>query len=198
MAHRRIHSGVVLLFGSAIFALSGFASAEDHTGGAVFSKVMRAIQGKDCPLIHDEAGNAGTNPVDFKNLWVANDATNVYFLVEFAGPASANVSSPIFLNTDLDQTTGCNLGIPRFNGVEYGVFLSPTAFGGDFVGNMTTCSSGSDDFPDRGGIKTATVGHFIAVLVPISTLQILTPGVNGFSVWFNGGGAFGPAVYLFP
>ncbi|HMF07688.1 MAG TPA: hypothetical protein VKJ00_01055 [Thermoanaerobaculia bacterium] len=65
------------------------------------------------------------------------------------------------------------------------------------VVNLTSCSARSDDFPNRGGIRTATHGHFIAAVVPIATLQVLTPATNGFLVWFDGGGDFGPAGYTF-
>jgi hypothetical protein len=169
--------------------------AEDrHRDADTFSQVVRALHGRDCPVISDAAGNAGSNPLDFTRLFIGNDHQNVYFLVEVAGDASANNLSVIHLDTDMDQTTGCLLGIPRLNGSEYGVFLLPT---GSFVGNLTGCAAGSDDFPNGGGIRTATNGHFIAAIVPISTLQILTPGVQGFLVWFDGGGNFGPGVYMF-
>jgi hypothetical protein len=194
MRARGISGWVAIVF---LLAYSGTALSQEHRGPDVFAQVMRSMHGLACPLISDPVGNAGGNPVDFKALYVSNDATNVYFLVEFAGDASRNTISPIWLDTDIDQTTGCQLGIPRFNGAEYDVFLAGPTFGGSFIGNQSLCSAGSDDFPNRGGIQTQTVGHFIAVIVPISTLQILTPAVNGFSVSFNGGGNFGPAVYLF-
>lgn len=44
-------------------------------------------------MITDPAGNAEGNPVDFTKLFIGNDASNVYFLVEFANDASNNVSS---------------------------------------------------------------------------------------------------------
>jgi hypothetical protein len=181
-------AAVVFLF-SAVFS-----PAQDRRQGLdLFGQVLRHV--KVCPLISDPRGNAGSNPVDFRNLFVGNDTQNVYFLVEFAGDASKNVLSMIHLDTDMDQTTGCNVSIPRLNGSEYGIFLQSPTSGGDFVGNLTSCSAGSDDFPNKGGIRTATHGHFIAVIVPIATLQVLTPATNGFLVWFDGGGNFGPAGY---
>jgi hypothetical protein len=158
-------------------------------------KIGKMLRKQTCPLITDPAGNAGSNPVDFTQLYAGNDDTNVYFVVEFAGPASANVSSSINLNTDLDQNTGCVLGIPRLNGAEYGVFFYDPSISDPFVGNMATCSAGSDDFPDRGGVRMVIHENFIVLSVPIATLQILTPDVSRFLVDVNGGGNFGPAAY---
>jgi hypothetical protein len=160
-------------------------------------KIGKELRRRSCPLITDPAGNAGGNPVDFTALFVGNDDTSVYFVVEFAGPASDNVSSVIRLNTDFDQATGCNLFIPKFNGGEYGVFFYDPSFSAPFVGNVTSCSSGSDDFPDRGGVQMVIHDNFTVLSVPIATLQILTPDVTGFLVDFEGGGNFGPAGYQF-
>jgi hypothetical protein len=148
-----------------------------------------------CPLITDPAGNAGANPIDFTGLFVGNDQTNVYFVVEFAGPAANNVASDIQLNTDFDQNTGCNFFIPRLNGSEYGVFFYDPAISAPFVGNETGCAAGSDDFPDRGGVHMVMYQNFTVLSVPIATLQLLQPDLSGFLVWFDGGGNFGPAGY---
>lgn len=158
-------------------------------------KIGKSIRKHSCPVITDPAGNAGANPVDFTALFVGNDEANVYFVVEFAGPASDNVSSVIHLNTDFDQNTGCNFSIPRLNGPEYGVFFYAPSFSDPFVGNMTACSAGSDDFPDRGGVHMVIHDNFTVLSVPIATLQILTPDVTGFLVDVEGGGNFGPAAY---
>jgi hypothetical protein len=158
-------------------------------------KIGRSIRQHSCPVITDPAGNAAGNPVDFTRLFVGNDDANVYFVVEFAGPAADNVSSNLQLNTDYDQNTGCNFSIPRLNGSEYGVFFYDPAFSAPFVGNMTACAAGSDDFPDRGGVHMVIEENFTVLSVPIATLQILQPDVSGFFVWVNGGGAFGPAAY---
>ena len=168
---------------------------QDRRDLNLFLQVGRAVLQRGCAAISDPAGNAGSNPVDFTALYVGNDAQNVYFLVEFAGPASANVSSYIYLDTDRNQITGCDLGIPHLNGAELAIGLLPAHLGGGgpFVGDQRDCSSGSDDFPDRGGIRTATVGRHIAVSVPLSTLQLVTPDTQGFLFWFDGGGNFGPA-----
>ena len=158
-------------------------------------KIGKEIRRHSCAVISDPAGNAGGNPLDFTELFVGNDDTNVYFVVEYAGPASQNVASDLQLNTDLDQNTGCIFGIPRLNGSEFGVFFYDPAISAPFVGNMTSCAAGSDDFPARGGVQMVIHENFIVLGVPISTLQILQPDVTGFLVWVDSGGNFGPAAY---
>ena len=158
-------------------------------------KIGRHLRNHSCPVNTDPAGNAGANPVDFTRLFVGNDETNVYFVVEFAGPASQNVASDLQLNTDFDQNTGCNFGVPRLNGSEYGVFFYDPAISAPFVGNMSACAAGSDDFPDRGGVHMVIHENFTVLSVPIATLQILQPDLTGFLVWVDGGGNFGPAAY---
>jgi hypothetical protein len=64
------------------------------------------------PLLTDIAGNASpNNPEDFINLYVTNDDTFIYFLVEFANVIRLNVPTfvpaIIFLDTDLNPGTGC-------------------------------------------------------------------------------------------
>jgi hypothetical protein len=156
-------------------------------------KIARQIRHHSCAVIADPAGNSGG--LDFTKLFVGNDDTNVYFVVEYAGPASENVASDLQLNTDLDQATGCNFGIPRLNGSEFGVFFYDPSISAPFVGNMTACAAGSDDFPDRGGVQMVIHENFIVLAVPIATLQILQPDVTGFLVWVDSFGNFGPAAY---
>jgi hypothetical protein len=149
-----------------------------------------------CPLIEDPAGNSPGNPADFTRLFIDNDATDVYFRVDFAEPPTGTYIAGLYVNTDFDQVTGCNSGISRLNGSEYYVgFASPDLYE-PFVGDVRDCLSGSDDFPDRGGAQGVFKGARVTVSVPIETLQILGPS-DGFFVWFDGGGNFGPAVYKY-
>lgn len=178
---------------SLVILLPAWSIAQDRSNYALFLQVSRAVLHRGCAAISDRAGNAGSNPVDFTALYVANDAQNVYFLVEFAGNASANVSSFIHIDTDRNQMTGCDVFIPHLNGSELLISLLSPELGGAFVGNHTGCSAGSDDFPNRGGIRTATIGRYIAVSVPLSTFREVTPDIQGFLFWFDGGGNFGPA-----
>jgi hypothetical protein len=149
-----------------------------------------------CPLIEDPAGNAAGNPIDFVRLFIDNDATHVYFRVDFAEPPTEIFSAGIHLNTDMDQTTGCDLFEPRIGGPEYGVFFYSPSFADPFVGDVRDCMSGSDDFPDRGGAQIVFKGARATISVPIETLQILGSS-DGFLVSFDGGGNFGPATYKY-
>src|SRR5215471_11063197 len=166
-ARRPLHLALLTAAGLGLLSISASALTDKE-----LLRIGKDLRRQTCPLITDPAGNAGGNPVDFTALFVGNDETNVYFVVEFAGPASANVSSVIRLNTDFDQNTGCNLFIPKFNGGEYGIFFYDPAFSAPFVGNVTSCSSGSDDFQDRGGVQMVISDNFTVLSVPIATLQI--------------------------
>src|SRR5262245_22051785 len=99
-------------------------------------KIGRQLRNHSCALIEDPAGNAGPNPIDFTRLFIGNDDTNVYFVAEFAEPPSGVYSAGLFVNTDFDQTTGCDVFIPRLNGAEYGVFFYDPSFSEPFVGNL--------------------------------------------------------------
>jgi hypothetical protein len=147
-------------------------------------------------LIEDPAGNSPGNPADLTRLFIDNDATHVYFRIDFAEAPIGTFTSGLYLNTDLDQATGCNVGIPQLNGSEYYVGFSSLDFGDPFVGDVRDCMSGSDDFPDRGGAQIVFKGPRATISVPIETLQILGQS-EGFLVWYDGGGNFGPAVYKY-
>jgi hypothetical protein len=171
-------------------AASALAQSEDEL------HAKKAPPKPRCPAIEDPAGNAGGNPVDFVRLLIDNDATRVYFRVEFAEAPTGSWIAGLYLNTDFDQVTGCNVGIPRLNGAEYYFGFSSPNLGDPWVGDVRDCMSGSDDFPDRGGALGSAKGSTVVLSVPIETLQLLGQS-NGFLVWFDGGGNFGPAAYTY-
>ncbi len=169
----------------------------------VFAQSPDALQTKKgppkprCPLIEDPAGNAPGDPIDFTRLFIENDATYVYFRVDLAGAPTGTFGAGMHLNTDLDQTTGCDLFEARIRGPEYGVFFYSPSIADPFVADVRDCLGGSDDFPDRGGAEMVMKGSTVHLRVPIATLQILGPS-EGFLVSFDGGGGnYGPAAYKY-
>lgn len=136
------------------FVSVGFASdARAQASGNVFSEVNRAVGGRACPVITDPAGNNAPPSADLTRVFASNDSRNLYFLLEFANDFSANNTlSVLYLDTDLNQTTGCQIhGNNQVLGAEAGVFFQNNF--GDFLGDVRDCSSGSDDFPP-GTVRT--------------------------------------------
>ena len=200
MKKRQVPGGIALFTLAALFALPGLALAEGHHDPDVFTQVTRAIEGRDCPLISDPKGNAGLNPMDFTALFVANDNVNVYFLVEYAGDASKNDLTVLYLNTDKNQATGCQLSIAESSGRDAGIFLVKKGTGPDRITKIdNACNQTFVDPSLLPGFQTQTKGHFIAVILPISILNDLTPppGGNGlgFIIEVDAAGAVGPAFY---
>lgn len=110
-----------------LFLIAALALPEDDKKDEIFRQVERAVRhGHSCPVLADAEGNAPAGEPDLTRVWVANDAQNIYFLLEFAAPVA---STPDFhfvsvkLNTDFDQTTGCNVGVPALSGHEYEILL---------------------------------------------------------------------------
>jgi hypothetical protein len=200
MKNRQVRGRIALFTLAALLALPGLALAEGHHDSDVFSQVMRAIEGKDCPLISDPAGNAGLNPMDFTALFVTNDNVNVYFLVQYAGDASKNELTVLYLNTDKNQATGCQLSIAESSGRDAGIFLVKKGSGPDQITRIDNgCNQVFVDPSTLTGFQTQTKGRYIAVILPISVLNDLTPppGGNGpgFIIEVDAAGAVGPAFY---
>ena len=125
------------------------------------------------PLITDLRGDYKAG-FDFVNLSVTEDGTYVYFLYEFNG-APMNCTY-LVMDTDRNSTTGCQwLGF----GVEYGITFFSTGDDG-YIGDARDCSWGSEDFPDA--LIWAVANQYIEAAVPISTLEILTPGLTKFDI----------------
>jgi CARDB len=133
------------------------------------------------PILTDDAGDGPFDASgryipgsDFLHIWVTNDNTNVYFLMEFAGvPYSGGIK--LFFDTDVNPTTGCN-------GTEAIIFTSPAEPGAQLaLGDYRNCTT-ADDYP---GVVLSAVqehaGHsFVEAMIRIDDLFRLTPGRRNF------------------
>jgi parallel beta-helix repeat protein len=141
------------------------------------------------PVITDMTGGDPKVPEGFVRLYVTNDDSFVYFLVEFANQIRRDVEfntlGAIYLDTDQDEKTGC----PHFVGenvlgVEAVVLLQThfgdsTGPGGTFLADYRDCNASAKDFP---GVLTARVGdRYIEASLPIETLRMLTRDFTGFA-----------------
>jgi DNA-binding winged helix-turn-helix (wHTH) protein len=107
---------------------------------------------------------------DFRKIFVTNDNTHVYFLMEFADKFVGG-DIALFLDTDLDPNTGCN-------GAEYTVFVSADAGGAHLaLGDWRACTR-KEDFP--GAVVSAARARFVEASVGIEKLRILTRDTKGF------------------
>jgi hypothetical protein len=108
---------------------------------------------------------------DFVNVSAANDASNVYFLFEFAGTFSGGIT--LFLDTDENPGTGCG-------GYEFVMFVTATEPGANLaLGDYRNCQI-QNSFP--GAVTSAKSGTFVELSVPISVFRTLTPGMTGFRI----------------
>ena len=202
----RVHSTIGFACLLLITQLGGVAIAEEHHDSAVFSQVMHAIKGKSCPLLSGTPLDFGNSPAAVQALYVANDNTNFYFLLQFVSDATNNVRTDIFLDVDKNQDTGCQFPsfLPReFSGRDMVISLLKNP-GDSYVNRVfNDCSwPGNGDGFDQTGFATAVVGRYIAVILPISSYQqvvseIGPPGPNGagFIVQLQGDGVSWPAFY---
>lgn len=128
----------------------------------------------DPPLITDPPGDYQPAGLDFINLYVSNDETNVYFLYEFSGKPE----NCIYLMIDSDQNpaTGCRaFGM----GFEYGITFCP-GWDMGYIGDARDCGWGDGDF--SGALKWMSTDRYILAAVPIKILQIITPVVKKFDI----------------
>jgi hypothetical protein len=154
------------------------------------------------PVLNDDAGDgpfdgfghllAGS---DFLHIWVTNDNTYVYFLMEFNGaPYTGGVT--LFFDTDVNPTTGCQ-------GTEAVIFTSADEPGAHLaLGDYRNCAA-ADDYP--GAVLSAVQerdGHsFVEARVRQEDLFRQTPGRKDVRMYAtaNLGGAsdlvWSPTVY---
>ena len=142
------------------------------------------------PLLVDPSGDGPFDifnnyypGLDIKNIYVTNDAFNVYFLFEFVSEPPIGGGLLTFLNTDLNVNTGC----PVLFGSDLIMFFDPNVgpiagerfdiFG---LGDERDCSAG-DDFPQA--IRFARRGRFLEAAMSIDDVRILHPGTNSFEIW---------------
>lgn len=133
------------------------------------------------PVLNDAAGDgpfdssgryvAGS---DILHIWVTNDITYVYFLMEFAG-APFTGGLKLFFDTDVNPSTGCN-------GMETLMFMSPGEPGAQLaLADYRNCSAATD-YP--GVIVSALQEHeghsFVEARIRIDDLFVLTPGRKNF------------------
>ena len=130
-------------------------------------------------LVVDAAGDGPFNSTgqyaaggDFQSITVANDFTNVYLLLEFAGNHSGGIV--LFLDTDQNPTTGCN-------GSEFAIFTSGSEPGGHLaLADYRSCQV-NNDFP---GIVRSLPPHgvsrFLEASIPLAVLRTITPNLSGF------------------
>lgn len=126
-------------------------------------------------------------PQDIRSLRIANDSTNVYLLLETIMAASG-ADFFLFIDTDSNPLSGCTVysavsGI----GFEFGITLSENPLNasfGSYIGDARDCGWNLNDFPGvpRGGLSTVALGNYWEAAFPISTLQILAPGLHGFAL----------------
>lgn len=133
------------------------------------------------PVLTDPAGDGPFDAFgryyageDFVRISAANDAINVYFLMEFAAAHTGGIA--VMLDTDLNTATGCS-------GAEYLMFVTASEPGGHLaLADFRDCGF-SNDFP---GAISSVPGHFVSrfleAAVGIQTLRTLTPGMTGFRI----------------
>lgn len=144
------------------------------------------------PLLVDPAGDGPFDLAgayypgwDMVRIHVTNDTFNIYFLVEFVSDPPIGGASVLFLNADLDNSTGC----PGFEGAEFIMVYTPhnqrftETFDVLTLGDWRDCSA-SDDFPQ--GVRFVRKGRFLEAAISIEDLRRLGPGTNGFSIWAEG------------
>lgn len=133
------------------------------------------------PILTDDVGDGPFDAFgrylpgsDFLHIFVTNDNSNVYFLMEFAGaPYSGGIK--LFFDTDVNPTTGCN-------GTEAVIFASSAEPGAHLaMGDYRNCTT-ADDFP--GVVESAVQEHaghsFVEARIGIDDLFKLTPGRRNF------------------
>jgi hypothetical protein len=154
------------------------------------------------PVLNDPAGDGPFDAFghllagsDFLHIWVTNDNTYVYFLMEFNGaPYTGGVA--LFFDTDVNPTTGCG-------GTETAIFTSADEPGAHLaLGDYRNCAA-ADDYP--GAVLSAVGergGHsFVEARVRQEDLFRQTPGRKDVRLYAtaNLGGAsdlvWSPTVY---
>jgi hypothetical protein len=144
------------------------------------------------PLLVDPAGDGPFDLAgiyhpesDMVKIYVTNDTFNIYFLVEFVSDPPVRGTTVLFLNADLDNSTGC----PGFEGAEFimvyttGNSRQGVPFDSFVLGDWRDCSAG-DDFPQ--GLRFVSKGRFLEAAISIEDLRTLGPGTNGFTIWAEG------------
>lgn len=129
------------------------------------------------PVLNDAAGDGPFDSSgrlisgsDFLHIWVTNDNTYVYFLMEFGGaPYTGGIM--LFFDTDVNPSTGCN-------GAETVIFTSPAEPGAHLgLGDYRNCTV-TNDYP--GAVISAVQEHnghsFVEARVSIEDLFRQTPG----------------------
>jgi hypothetical protein len=167
------------------------------------------------PLLTDPAGDVVDDDgqqyptLDIVNISVTNDATDVYFLVEFAGATTPDTltAALLLLDTDQDPNTGCPavfsdgtpLGAP---GADYVVaFISAGAESFVVSGNLSD-EGGDCVLTDEQPTSHGQQGAFHELGVKIDSLGVLSPTTIGFRIWVWGIDFFSdsvlpPATYHF-
>lgn len=158
----------------------------------------------DVPVATTASVNTGT-PIDFSSLKIANDATNVYFLITFATPVNPQSGSGVFTAVDSDNSgaTGYNIfGNPAIGSNfgfqnDYPFTQTQSAFnsGGTVVGATYAASP----------YATTTAQQEIAVPLTATQADASTGGYTGliftptFTVEFysvdGAGDTLGPVQY---
>ena len=144
------------------------------------------------PLITDPAGDAPSQ-FDIVSVSIVNDSSNVYFLEEFAANGSwGNGAGSLFLDTDLNASTGC---LMRGVGVEYAVIpVTEPPSGPPFamIVDWRTCGASQITL---GNAMFAASGKFAELGISIATLRTYTPNMTGFRVLELQGDVTTDAVY---
>jgi hypothetical protein len=132
------------------------------------------------PLYIDDAGDgpfdaqgqylAGS---DIVHISVTNDNQEVYFLIEFAGPAYAG-GLTLFFDTDVNPTTGCSSS-------ETVIFALPGEPSSLKAGDYTQCEL-RDSFPGvvRSAVQEKNNRSFLEASIKIEDLFRVTPGRREF------------------
>jgi hypothetical protein len=118
---------------------------------------------------------------DIVSVSVANDSTNIYFLVEFTDASVAAVTDPVTeFSFDLDSNsqTGCvgnfgdALGTSALLGIERTAGVSRTISGFNFIYAWSDCGSVGNSL----GIPvSAMVGGYLEVSIPLDLLPLTSP-----------------------
>ncbi len=115
------------------------------------------------PSIVDDFGDMKPSGLDILNVYITNDNSFLYILVEFAAPP-VNASF-LFINTDGNRHSGCG-----YRGAELGITFQPESTPEDsYIGDARDCGWGSMDFP--GALKYVARGNFIEASVPLGVLM---------------------------